>query len=325
MAHELTLRANGFAEMAYVGAVPWHGLGQQLTEHATIEEWQIAAGLNWRIMRSPVNFFGTAEMHTWDKQEVLYRSDTLAPLHIVANGYNIVQPADVLEFFRDLVADQGYTIETAGTLKGGRRIWALARTNLDGEVVEGDTIRTYLLLVTSCDQKLCTIVRFTSVRVVCNNTLQMALYMDGDNAGQIKVRHSVEFDADAVKAGLGLNAKAVYDNFLTRMRSLAELSLSGDMAAEIIENLFEDEGVTGGVKGIRSSRGFKSVMDLFNGGGKGSLINGVAGTGWGLVNAVTEFTDFHAKAANNDNRLTNAWFGTGMQRKDKILDLVENF
>lgn len=126
MAHEITIHANGVAEMAYVGVTPWHGLGQILMPDSTIEEWRIAAGLNWTIERSPVKFMN-GTLHDWNEHQVLYRSDTNAPLSIVSNRYHIVQPEAVLEFFRDLVADAGFQIETAGTLKGGKRIWALAR------------------------------------------------------------------------------------------------------------------------------------------------------------------------------------------------------
>lgn len=334
MAHELTF-TNGLAEMAFVGETPWHGLGQNLVPGASIEDWRIAAGMNWEIMRAPVQFSvsswrdqGTTEsgiivdpdavLTTWPQQEVLYRSDTKAPLNVVSNYYNVVQPAQVLEFFRDLVAQHGFELETAGTLKGGKRFWALARTNLDAEVVDGDTVRTYLLLVSSCDSGLATTAMFTSVRVVCNNTLQMSL--TGNSAKRVSVRHNTEFNPNSVKLQLGLDADNVFGSFMTRMRLFSNKSLSGSMAEELVETMFANLGRQGD---IRKSKGFVKVLDLFNSTGKGSQIDGVAGTGWGLINAVTEYADFHVRARNQEFRLDSSWFGAGRAMKETMLELME--
>jgi len=322
MAHELTF-TNGLAEMAFVGETPWHGLGRNLIPGASIEDWRLAAGMNWDIIRKPVMFdvdtIDGPKLHTWTQQEVLYRSDTKAPLNVVSNVYNVVQPAAVLEFFRDLVAKHGFALETAGTLKGGKRFWALARTNLDGEVVDGDTIRTYLLLVSSCDSGLATTAMFTSIRVVCNNTLQMSL--NRDSGKRVSVRHNTEFNPNSVKLELGLSADEVYGSFLSRMRSFANKSISGSTAEEIVEAMFATLGRNGD---IRESKGFTKVMDLFTQSGKGSQIDGVAGTGWGLINAVTEYADFHVRARSQEFRLDSSWFGAGRAMKETILELVED-
>lgn len=330
MAHELTIAAGGIAEMAFVGQTPWHGLGQQLVPGASIEDWRLAAGMNWEIRRSPVQFgierneqsesgiIVVPHLKAWPQQEVLYRSDTEAALNVVSNQYNIVQPAQVLEFFRDLVAEHGFELETAGTLKGGKRFWALARTNLDGEVVDGDTVRTYLLLVSSCDSGLATTAMFTSVRVVCNNTLQMSF--NSASAKRVSVRHNTEFNPNSVKLQLGLNADEVFGSFMSRMRLFSNKSLTGSLAEEIVESMFADLGREGD---IRASKGFSKVLDLFNSTGKGSQIDGVAGTGWGLINAVTEYADFHVRARNQEFRLDSSWFGAGRAMKETILELME--
>lgn len=335
MAHELTITRTGRAEMAYVGQTPWHGLGQQLVRGASIEDWCIAAGMDWEIMRTPIlydverilpshNGSGIIIapcMETWSQREVLYRSDTKAPLNTVSNIYSIVQPRQVLEFFRDLVAEHGFELETAGTLRGGKRFWALARTNLDSEIVDGDTVRTYLLLVSSCDSGLATDAMFTSVRVVCNNTLQMAF----GNAGKtVSVRHNTEFNPNSVKMELGLNADEVYGNFVSRMRGFANMSLTGAQAEEIVETMFANLGRTGRDGDIRKTKGFVKVMDLFNGAGKGARIDGVAGTGWGLINAVTEYADFHVRARDQEFRLNSSWFGAGRDMKNTILEILED-
>ena len=101
MAHELTIRKSGTAEMAYAGDTPWHGLGQQLAEGAPIETWLTAAGMDWRIQRSKVRYSTARDdaegSQVWDDQHVLFRSDTKAPLGIVSDGYKAVQPREVVE------------------------------------------------------------------------------------------------------------------------------------------------------------------------------------------------------------------------------------
>jgi phage/plasmid-like protein (TIGR03299 family) len=266
-------------------------------------------------MRTPVKFMN-GSLHDWSAREVLYRSDTNAPLSIVSNDYHVVQPAAVLEFFRDLVARHGFAIETAGTMQGGKRIWALARTGFDAEVVANDPVRMYLLIVTSCDRGLSTKTYFTSVRVVCRNTLQLSTHAD-KQANLVMVRHNTAFRPESVHASLGLNAEEVFSEFMSKMQRMANTSVSAAQAAEIVEAIFAQHGVKGP---IREKRGFRSVMQLFNGAGKGSRIDGVAGTGWGLVNAVTEYTDFHIRATSQDNRLQSAWLGNGAILKQAAVD-----
>ena len=188
-------------QMAYVGQTPWHGLGNQLTQKQPIEIWQREAGMDWQIQDSPVHFkadsigpLGT--IHSFPEQKVLFRSDTKAPLSVVSNRYQIVQPREVLEFYRDLSEVSGYELETAGVLKGGRKFWALARTGQSAVLKGNDEVSGYLLLATSCDGTLATTATPTTVRVVCNNTLTIAL--DGATRS-IKVPHNTRFDPKAVK------------------------------------------------------------------------------------------------------------------------------
>ena len=178
MVAAVTVRQNGFAEMAFVGEKAWHGLGQELPEGADIETWKTAAGMDWKIQRSKVRYFADREGYQqleMPGQNVLFRSDSKAPLGIVSKDYKVVQPGEVLEFFRDLTQASGYTLNTAGTLFDGKRFWALAKVGEDAAVVGEDMVGGYLLLSTSCDGAMATTAKFTTIRVVCNNTLSMAL------------------------------------------------------------------------------------------------------------------------------------------------------
>jgi phage/plasmid-like protein (TIGR03299 family) len=193
-------------QMAYVGATPWHGLGNRLTQKQPLEVWQREAGMNWQIQESPVHFkadtvgnLGT--IHSFPEQKVLYRSDTKSPLSVVSNRYQVVQPHEVLEFYRDLTEVSGYELETAGILKGGRKFWALARTGQTTVLKGNDQVNGYLLLATSCDGTLATTATPTTVRVVCNNTLTISL---NGATRAIKVPHNTRFDPQAVKKQLGI-------------------------------------------------------------------------------------------------------------------------
>jgi phage/plasmid-like protein (TIGR03299 family) len=195
--------------MAYVGEKPWHGLGNQLAPRQPIEVWQKQAGMDWQIESAEVRFVagshangsGLGAIHAFPEQRVLYRSDSKEPLSVVSSRYQVVQPRDVLEFYRDLTEVGGFELETAGVLKDGKKLWALARTGQSVALKGKDTVNGYLLLATACDGTLATTAQHTSVRVVCNNTLQIAL---GDSTGAIKVPHRSQFDAQAVKRQLGI-------------------------------------------------------------------------------------------------------------------------
>lgn len=317
MAAEITIRENDMAEMAYVGVTPWHGLGQRLPENTSIEEWQKAAGLNWRLERSPVMCMQNGMPVMVPNSDVLYRSDNGKPLSIVSSNYKEVQPEKVLHFFADLVEDYGFKMETAGSLREGRRIWALARTGLAGDVVQGDHVKSYLLLSTSCDGSLATTAMFTTIRVVCNNTLQYSISEDGKNA--VRVRHSSVFDPFAMKKDLGIYAIRAFDRFMTDMKMMAEKPVSNYQAETILTKLFADSKSD---RPIPETRGFKMIMDLFNGAGRGAQMDGVQGTAWGLINAMTEYADYHARARSQDYRLNNAWFGKAASMKEQMVQLA---
>lgn len=207
--------------MAYVDATPWHGLGNQLPANQPIEAWQQAAGMDWTLKEAQVLYSVTDKgLHVkpFEDSKVLFRSDSLAPLSVVSSRYKVVQPREVLEFYRDLVSAGGFELETAGVLKGGRKLWALAKTGQETTLKGGDKVKAYLLLATSCDGTLATTAQFTSIRVVCNNTLQLAV---GDRSAAIRVPHSTKFDPKAVQQELGLGLSA-WDSFLVGARSLAE-------------------------------------------------------------------------------------------------------
>lgn len=308
--------------MAYVGATPWHGLGNQLSRHQPLEVWQQQAGMDWQILESPVHFKANdighlGSIHTFPEQKVLYRSDTKAPLSVVSQRYQVVQPLDVLEFYRDLTEVAGYELETAGVLKGGRKFWALARTGQGTALAGNDQVNGYLLLATSCDGTLATTATPTTVRVVCNNTLSIAL---NSVTQAVKVPHNTRFDADRVKRQLGI-AVSQWDEFMYRMRHLTQRKVTPEEAEQFFSQVICQPSPQALVSDARpNERAMKRVQALYDGEGRGSLLPSAEGTAWGLLNAVTEFVDHHRRARSNEYRMDSAWFGQGAQLKQRALD-----
>ncbi|WP_261542636.1 DUF932 domain-containing protein [Burkholderia multivorans] len=308
--------------MAYVGQEPWHGLGHKLAPQQPIEVWADRAGMNWTIESSEVRYVsgasGIGSIHAFPDQKVLYRSDTKAPLSVVSARYQVVQPREILEFYRDLTEVGGFELETAGVLREGRKFWALAKTGRTGALRGKDQVKGYLLLATACDGTLATTAQFTSVRVVCNNTLAIAL---GDGTGVVKVPHRSQFDAAAAKRQLGI-AVSSWDAFMVRTKAMAERKVT-DSAADAffrrvltytVTNPGERDGMTVNERAVRA------VGELYAGRGKGAQLPSASGTAWGLLNSITEYVDHHRRARSDDHRRDAAWFGQGALIKQKAWD-----
>ncbi|MGF6245544.1 phage/plasmid-like protein (TIGR03299 family) [Paraburkholderia sp. GAS38] len=308
--------------MAYVGETPWHGLGHQLSPHQPIEVWAREAGMDWQIEAAEVRYVAggssnLGSIHAFPEQRVLYRSDTKEPLSVVSPRYQVVQPKDILEFYRDLTEVGGFELETAGVLKDGKKLWALARTGQSVSLKGKDQVNGYLLLATACDGTLATTAQFTSVRVVCNNTLQIAL---GDSVGAVKVGHRSQFDAQAVKRQLGI-AISSWDGFMARMKALSERKVNDPMAEKFFQRVLTyPAGGPNTPALVTNDRAIKAVHELYAGRGKGATLPSASGTAWGLVNSVTEFVDHQRRARSDDHRRDAAWFGAGATLKQRAWD-----
>ncbi|MGD7035165.1 DUF932 domain-containing protein [Methylotuvimicrobium buryatense] len=309
-------------QMAYVGAQPWHGLGNLLAPKQPLEVWAKQAGMDWQIKETPVQFMTDIPeymggLHRFEEQKVLYRSDNKKALSVVSKRYQVVQPQEVLEFYRDLTEVAGYQLETAGVLKGGKKFWALAKTGQATALKGSDLVYGYLLLATSCDGTLATTATPTTIRVVCNNTLSIAV----NGASQaIKVPHSTKFDAQAVKQQLGI-AVSQWDTFMYQMRTLSERKVKSHEATNYFLRVLCDVPAANGEPVVlNNERALKKVQSLYEGQGHGADLESAKGTAWGLLNAVTEYVDHEKRARSTDHRMDSAWFGQGANLKKKALD-----
>lgn len=356
MSHMIDM-TNERANIAYEGDVPWHGLGVALQPGQSIADWRAAAGLSHSVLSAPVEYRpsrdcviyrdidGEIPHKMWADRKVLYRSDTGTPLSVVGHDYRIVQPAAVMDFFSELCANNHFTMDCAGSLDGGKRIWALARVNDGAPVIGQDVVRPYVLLATSYDTSMSTVAKFTSVRVVCHNTLTMSAGYnrgDGQSGGQterdqtdgpvvscVRVPHTEDFDPKAARLDLGIVLDA-YDRFMVEARLLAGVQVDERFADGFLRALLPtpisrikqaDGSVKKEERPVEETRSYKAIMALFKGEAIGSGLPGAGGTAWGLLNAVTQHVD-HQRGRSDNSRMSSAWFGEGEGLKNKALNLL---
>ncbi|MBR7688335.1 MULTISPECIES: DUF932 domain-containing protein [Acinetobacter] len=329
--------------MAFVGQTPWHGLGNQLTQNQPIEVWAQQAGMDWRIESSNVSYMaqnerGQSIIMPFEEQRVLYRSDTHAPLSVVSQRFQEVQPMEILHFYKDLTEQSGFELETAGVLKGGKKFWALARTGQSAALKGKDVSNGYILLATACDGTLATTAQFTSIRVVCNNTLAIALKGQNSSVGVVKVPHSTKFDAEKVKQQLGISVRT-WDEHMYEMKQLSQRKVTQQEAAAYFDAVFnntnlsmaeQDESIIQFYRNVANptepsktepnGRAMSKVMTMFNGHGRGAELSSAKDTAYGLLCSMIEFVDHERRAMSTDHRLDSAWFGAGAAIKQRALE-----
>lgn len=326
MAHQIDTTSLGRASYASTQR-EWHGLGEFMPVGTDLETWATAAGLSYEVKRAyprfatqrldPANALIPAQLlQTYDEKVILFRSDTGAPLGCVSPKYKVVQPREVLEFFRDWASAGGMTIESAGVLFGGKRYFATAKMS-EGVCVDGtrDKIVPYALLSTSADGTLATEARWTSVRVVCNNTLRLA----SADAAAFKLSHRSEWKPEVARGTIEA-AQAEFGAFMQTARALAAVKVESKLAEEMTLALLR-KGEADADK-VRESAGFTRILGLFAGGGKGAMLETSRETAFGWLNACTEYWDHHVRAHNDENRTASALWGQGDDMKQRALAIA---
>ena len=333
MSANITVRRGKGVEMAAVEGVKvwWEGMNglkpNRMTpaEARQLEVVRVRAGMDWDVGRVPAQYTIPGEgLRDWPERHILYRKDNGLPLGEVSNRYKIHQPRQILGFFNDILKLGNARMETAGTLHGGRKFWAMARiADAADALCKGDEVRAYLLATTSVDGSGPTTVTETTTCVVCSNTLQMALNGKGE---RIRIPHSTEFSADVMKQvqdRLATTAKT-FGAFMSAGKALAKIRVTEEAAARFVEDLLRERKVIA-AEDPAKSKGYVKILELFNGGQMGADLKSRKGTAWGLVNAVTEWVD-HNEKRTGSAAVETAWFGWGDALKSaalgKALELV---
>ncbi len=315
MAHMLEI-VEGKAQMAYTGDLPWHGLGTKVSNDLTPEQMLKAAGLNWTV--DPVDLFaevGGKRLATGHR--ALVRSTDQRVIDVITDDWNPVQNSDAFEFFNDFVAHGDMSMETAGSLKDGKIVWALAKVKESFDLFGGkDRVDAYLHFTNPHQYGQSIDVRFTPIRVVCNNTLTLSLNTKSKN--MVKVSHRREFDPDQVKEALGV-AKQKLAKYKEMAEFLSQKRYNNENVVDYFKRIFPVLTTKTDSKKLLSNsaeRGLDIVkFDSQPGAEYGK------GTFWELFNTVTYMTD-HEIGRSVDARLTSAWYGANKNLKTKALELA---
>jgi phage/plasmid-like protein (TIGR03299 family) len=311
MAHELEF-VNGVAQMAYRESKgkPWHGLGTPIGDNLTPQEIMVASGLDWEVEKVAtfINYKGN-QVETG--QQALVRSTDGKILTQVGKGWNPVQNAEAFNFFTDFVKAGDMIMDTAGSLKEGQIVWALADVRDGFSLFNGDEVRGYLLFSNPHQYGKAIDIKFVMERVVCNNTLAVAL--NEKNQPSVRVNHRSVFDADKVKEILGLS-----HNKVEKFKEAAEFLGSKNYQRETLERFFGQIFGESNREDKTLSRTAERAMELVEN-QPGDHFR--PGTWWNAYNAVTYMTD-HELGRSADTRMASAWFGTNAKRKVEALDLA---
>lgn len=305
MAHELTERENGFFEFGYRGEPAWHGLGQQLEDGADIDTWRIQAGLDWSVERGEISYAdSTNTQHSFPNKRVLFRSDNKKPLSIVSTGFKIVQPGEILEFFRDLVESHDMKLSAAGSLFGGTRFWATAELGKSFDALVNDRVESQLLLTTSVDSTLATIAKFVSLRVVCNNTMNVGLNETSSNV--VRKTHRSDWDPTAVKIDLGLIDES-WNQFIANVNKLVSFEMSDNLVHKFYQSQFFDPNLSANDQTWGTTKRVNDLMNLYHNGAGADMAKG---SGWGALNAITNlFTHGNGRKRNQSNLFWDGYHG----------------
>ena len=303
--------------MFFMNQTPWHGLGTRVIEIPTIDEAIAASGLNWTVGMKPL----FTEQGEKVKHQATFRESDGKILGVVGPGYKPLQNMEAFKFFQPFLDQGAATLETAGSLRGGQRVWVMAKIKSDPLVIvpqSNDIVQSYILLSNSHDGTLAVRVGFTPVRVVCANTMAMAHSSDASKL--IRIRHSgnVEEALAAVRDVMNV-AKSEFEATAEQFRLLASKQVSRKDLERYVKMVFNvKKDLTVDELDDKSSRVLAKILPLFEK-GRGNDLPGVKGTYWAAYNAVNEYLQYE-RGSEAANRLDSMWFGTSAAVNKKALD-----
>lgn len=317
MSHEVEM-VNGVAQMAYAGSTPWHGLGTKVSNDLTPQQMMQKAGLDWDVNKVDA-FVEVNGEKIKTGQSALLRSSDNSILTNVGPDWNPVQNSTAFEFFSEYVMAGDMEMHTAGSLKGGQNVWALAKIKESFDVFGDDTVESYLLFSNPHIYGKSVDVRFTPVRVVCNNTLTMSL---GEAAQRsVRVGHRAVFDGDTVKTTLGI-ASEKFAKYKEMAQFLGSRKASAEALIEYYNGIFpntsrKEDKIGSKVEAYDDlSRNAKLCYDALE---TQPGAQYAEGSWWQALNSVTYITD-HVQGRNAENRLHSQWFGMNQARKVKAAE-----
>lgn len=298
--------------MMYVREVPWHGIGTRVEEAPTSKDALWLAGLDWTVVAKPV-FAETGEIIPGYTANT--RSSDGSILGIVGNRYTIVQNEDAFTFTDSLVGNGDVKYECAGSLRGGRQIWLLAR--MPQQEILGEAVDPYLCFTNTHDGTGAVRVCMTPVRVVCNNTLNLALKTA---KRRWSARHTGSVASKLAEAQETLGLAKLYMSALTEE---AELLVEQAMADAEIEAIF-DKMYKREQESKRQENRYNDMKDDFFARLNAPDVKPFRGTKYGAIMAMTDFVDHREPARRTQNYAENnfARIVAGHEEVDEFYSLL---
>lgn len=302
--------------MAYAGELPWHGLGVEVHNDLSPQQMMQKAGVDWEVheVESYVEFKGD---YLPTGQKSLIRETDGKILTNVGKDWHPCQNETAFEFFNEYVLAGDMEMHTAGSLRGGQYVWALAKVKESFDLFGGDQVDSYMLFSNPHVYGKSIDVRFTPIRVVCNNTLTFALDQESQRA--IKVGHRARFNSDMVKEQLGI-AHEKFAKYKEMAEFLGSKRVTADSLIQYYNEVFPNTSRTNTDKTV------ESLQDLSRQAANAHAMletqpgaEYAEGSWWQAFNSVTFVTD-HLQGRNSDNRLHSQWFGQNQLRKIKAAE-----
>jgi phage/plasmid-like protein (TIGR03299 family) len=305
--------------MAYAGEVPWHGLGVRVPADLSPDQMLDKAGLDWTVEKVPA--FAKVDGKSINVgRSALIRSSDKSVLDIVGNDWNPVQNHEAFEFFNEYCQAGDMEMHTAGSLRDGQIVWALAKVKESFDLFKGDQVDSFLLFTNPHKFGQCIDVRFTPIRVVCNNTLTLSLEQKAKNA--VKVNHRTVFDATSVKEQLGIATHKLH-----KYKEMAAFLGNKRYTNESLKKYFSEVFpvlVYNKEKGPQRKEISKSASRALEVVNTQPGAKYAEGSWWQAFNAVTYLTD-HEIGRTADTRLQSAWFGANKNLKVKALETAVEY
>jgi phage/plasmid-like protein (TIGR03299 family) len=319
MAHELD-QTTGRAACFVAGEPAWHRLGTVVSEAQTSAEAIRLAALDWTVSKRPIYYHSPSDLPSDPLRSVadsfaIVRSDTGAALSVVGSFYRPFQNREAFDFMDAIVGERLAMFHTAGALKGGRKVWMLAKIPSELRIHGDDVVEPYVLLTNSHDGTSGLRILPTTVRVVCQNTLNLALSRAGASEG-MSIVHTASLDQriEEARAKLGIIRRQL-ETFQTAAQTMTRRSLT----SEELANYFA------GLLGNRAAKTQKKTIEAFadNFHNARNTLPGMRGSLWAAYNAVSEWADHDMRVVGKttaeqlDNRVTSIWFGPANRIKQK--------
>lgn len=328
MAHEIQIE-NGQARAFFTREPAWHRLGTVLENPPTSEEAIRLMNADWNVETAPVCTIDGQEIEDY---KAIRRKDTQEIFAILSSGYQVVQNREAFAFFDPLVKQGIASFETGAMLHGGKQLFLMAKLKDTFAIGGKDEILPYILLSMAHDGTRAVNARYTPIRVVCANTLALALNTRGQH--EISIRHFGNMEEKMKEAQRAIvyaaqSAKAAKEAF----EHLARIKLSTAEMNEYFESLYPDPE-EGNEEPMRKKRA--ALMQLSET-GLGMNLDTAKGTAWGAYNAVVELVDYgmptDLKGAQKQaddllesamkmgaaRRTNNQLFGAGFQMKKRAM------